>query len=89
MGLSIPLGQFSFHYPHERAVNIAIDPALGDDANRWSFWQYRPREEYLMAVCAERREGGAPSVMLRKVVPMVEEEVVGAEVLKRSEEAAI
>ncbi len=42
-----------------------------------------------MAVCAERREGGAPSVTLRKVVPMVGEEVVGAEVLKRSEEAAI
>src|SRR5688572_15805989 len=71
MGLSIPLGQFSFHYPHERAVHIAIDPKLGDDANRWSFWQYRPTEEYLMAVCAERREGDAPSVTIRKVVPMM------------------
>lgn len=84
MGLSIPLGQFSFHYPHERAVNIAIDPALGDDANRWSFWQYRPTADYLMALCAERREGGAPSVTLRKVVPMVGEEVVALEVLKTS-----
>lgn len=84
MGLSIPLGQFSFHYPHERAVHIAIDPELGDDANRWSFWQYRPTDEYLMAVCAERREGGAPSVTLRKVVPMVGEEVVAPELLKTS-----
>ncbi|HEY5760619.1 MAG TPA: 4'-phosphopantetheinyl transferase superfamily protein [Steroidobacter sp.] len=88
MGLSIPLGQFSFHYPHERAVNLAVDPELGDDANRWSFWQYRPTEEYLMALCAERREGGAPSVTIRKVVPMVGEEVVGAEVLRTSEAAA-
>lgn len=85
MGLSIPLGQFSFHYPHERAVNIAIDPELGDDANRWSFWQYRPTAEYLMAVCAERRAGGAPSLTLRKVVPMVGEEVVEPQVLKTSE----
>jgi 4'-phosphopantetheinyl transferase len=85
MGLSIPLGKFSFHYPHERAVNIAIDPALGDDANRWSFWQYRPTEKYLMAVCAERREGGAPSLRLRRVVPLVREEVVEPELLKTSE----
>jgi 4'-phosphopantetheinyl transferase len=85
MGLSIPLGQFSFHYPHERAVNFAVDPKLGDDAGRWSFWQYRPREEYLMAVCAERRASGAPLVTIRNVVPMVMDEVVEAEVLKRSE----
>jgi 4'-phosphopantetheinyl transferase len=88
MGLSIPLGQFSFHYPHERAVHIAIDPELGDDANRWSFWQYRPTAEYLMAVCAERRSGGAPSLTLRKVVPMVGEEVVEPQLLKTSEAAA-
>jgi 4'-phosphopantetheinyl transferase len=88
MGLSIPLGQFSFHYPHERAVHIAIDPELGDDANRWSFWQYRPTDEYLMAVCAERRVGGAPSLTLRKVVPMVGEEVVEPQLLKTSEAAA-
>ncbi len=85
MGLSIPLGQFSFHYPHERAVNIAIDPALGDDANRWSFWQYRPSAEHLMAVCAERRPEGAPSLTLRKVVPLVEEVVVESQLLKTSE----
>lgn len=85
MGLSIPLGKFSFNYPHEHAVNLAIDPELGDDANRWSFWQYRPTEEYLMAVCAERRASGAPSIGLRKVVPLVEEEVVERAVLKTSE----
>jgi 4'-phosphopantetheinyl transferase len=88
MGLSIPLGQFSFHYPNERAVNIAIDPELGDDANRWSFWQYRPTADYLMAVCAERRSGGAPSLTLRKVVPMVGDEVVEPQVLKTSEAGA-
>ncbi|GFE85704.1 4'-phosphopantetheinyl transferase family protein [Steroidobacter agaridevorans] len=85
MGLSIPLGQFSFHYPHERAVNLAVAPELGDDASRWSFWQYRPTDEYLMAVCAERRAEGAPTIALRKVVPLVGEEGVEARVLKTSE----
>lgn len=85
MGLSIPLGQFSFHYPHERAVSIAIDPQLGDDANRWSFWQYRPTAAHLLAICAERREGGTPSLTLRQVVPLAREKVLQPELLKTSE----
>lgn len=85
MGLSIPLGQFSFHYPHERAVHIAIQPELGDEASRWGFWQYRPTKEHLLAVCAERREGGEPSLTLRRVVPLAGEEVVQPELLKTSE----
>src|SRR5437763_1479523 len=54
MGLSLPLDKFSFHYPHDRAVEIAIDPELADDAARWQFWQFQPRPEYLVAICAER-----------------------------------
>lgn len=85
MGLSIPLGQFSFHYPHERAVHIAIQPELGDDANRWSFWQYRPTAEHLLAVCAERRVDGVPSLTIRRTIPLVMDEVLAPEVLKTSE----
>lgn len=85
MGLSIPLGQFSFQYPNERAVRIAIEPQLGDDANRWEFWQYRPTEEYLMAICAERRDGKPPSLTLRRIVPLVTEEKLHSELLKTSE----
>lgn len=87
MGLSIPLGAFSFQYPHERAVNIAIEPKLGDDPARWGFWQYRPTDEYLLAVCAERRAGNVPSVTLRTTVPLVREQVVERELLKTSEGA--
>lgn len=87
MGLSIPLEQFSFHYPHERAVHIAIEPQLGDDAARWGFWQYRPTQEHLLAVCAERREGKPPSLTLRRTVPLVTEEVLQPELLKTSEAA--
>jgi 4'-phosphopantetheinyl transferase len=89
MGLSIPLGQFSFHYPHERAVHIEIQPELGDDANRWSFWQYRPTPEHLLAVCAERRVGEAPSLTFRRTIPLVMDEVLTPEVLKTSEGQAL
>lgn len=85
MGLSLPLGEFSFHYPHERAVRIAIEPQLGDDAARWGFWQYRPTPEYLLAVCAERREGNSPSLTLRRMVPLVSEVILQSELLKTSE----
>jgi 4'-phosphopantetheinyl transferase len=85
MGLSIPLGQFSFHYPHERAVQLAVDPELQDDAARWSFWQYRPTSEYLLALCAERRADGAPSITLRNVVPLVSEQILQPQLLKTSE----
>jgi 4'-phosphopantetheinyl transferase len=85
MGLSIPLDRFSFHYPNERAVRIAIDPELGDDQSRWSFWQFRPTSEYLLAICAERLDGEAPILTLRKIIPMAADETLEAVWLKTSE----
>src|SRR5262249_53867928 len=74
MGLSLPLDKFSFHYPHDRAVEIAIDAELADDAARWQFWQFRPTPEYLVALCAERVGARSPKVIARKVVPLLSEE---------------
>lgn len=85
MGLSMPLDQFSFHYPHERAVRIEIEPALGDDASRWSFWQCRPSAEHLLALCVERKGSGAMRLGVRKIVPTVMDEALEAEWLKSSE----
>jgi 4'-phosphopantetheinyl transferase len=85
-GLSIPLEQFSFHYPHERAVRISIQPQLSDDANRWGFWQFRPSEDHLLAICAERRCAAPPALNVRRTIPLVSEEVVNAQVLKTSYE---
>jgi 4'-phosphopantetheinyl transferase len=84
MGLSIPLAQFSFHYPHEFAVQLAVEPELGDDAARWSFWQYRPTAEHLLALCVERGDGGIPSVTFRTTVPLVSEQAIQPQLLKTS-----
>lgn len=75
MGLSIPLDRFSFHYPHERGVDLSIEPDLGDDATRWRFWQCRPTPDYLLALCAERSD--APTqISLRRTIPTVSEELL-------------
>lgn len=70
MGLSLPLNGFSFEFPRRDAVRIRIDPTLDDSDERWTFWQYRPSGDYLMALCAERIGHRLPSVNLRTCVPL-------------------
>ncbi|MDQ1919237.1 4'-phosphopantetheinyl transferase family protein [Massilia pseudoviolaceinigra] len=71
MGLSIPLDRFSFHFPDERQVCLAIEPDLGDDAARWRFWQFQPTPDYLLALCAERLDGAEPLLTVRSAIPTV------------------
>ena len=84
MGLSIPLGKFAFLYPDERAVSIAIDPELNDQAERWQFWQFQPAPEYLVAVCAERQGAQSPKLIVRESVPMAEEKTIPVTFLRLS-----
>ncbi|MGZ5450613.1 MAG: 4'-phosphopantetheinyl transferase family protein [Thermoanaerobaculia bacterium] len=70
MGLSLPLDKFAFHYPDDRAVEIAIHRDLADDPARWQFWQFRPAPEYLVAICAERTGPQSSRVVARHAVPM-------------------
>lgn len=84
MGLSLPLDKFSFHYPDERTVEIAIHPELADDPARWQFWQFRPAQEYLVAICAERVGGQPPSLIVRQAIPMRSEQPLVPELLRVS-----
>lgn len=85
MGLSLPLDRFSFSFPHHSAVSLSIDPDLQDRADRWSFWQYRPTADYLMAVCAERCIDHTPVISMRKFTPLGNDMLVVAPSLRRSE----
>jgi 4'-phosphopantetheinyl transferase len=82
--LSLPLDKFSFHYPDERAVEIAIHPECGDNAARWQFWQFRPTPDYLVAICAERVGAQSPAVIVRQAIPMLSEEECALEFLRVS-----
>jgi 4'-phosphopantetheinyl transferase len=85
MGLSLPLDKFSFRLSSDRAVTLAVDPSLGDDASRWQFWQLRPRPEYLVAVCAERINRQVPRLAVRKVVPAGSDEMLATESMRTSQ----
>jgi 4'-phosphopantetheinyl transferase len=85
MGLSIPLDQFSFAYPHEQGVTLAVEPKLGDVASRWHFWQFRPAAEYLLALCAERLDGELPQLTVRKAIPLVTDEILSPQITRTSD----
>jgi 4'-phosphopantetheinyl transferase len=88
MGLSLPLDKFSFHYPNDRTVELAIDPELADEPARWQLWQFRPRPEYLMAICAERAGSQSSSLIVRQTVPLQSEETFDPEFLRVSDARA-
>jgi 4'-phosphopantetheinyl transferase len=85
MGLSLPLDKFSFHYPNDHSVEIAISPELADDSARWQFWQFRPRPEYLVAICAERVGAQSQGLIVRQAIPMLGEKTFTPEFLRVSE----
>jgi 4'-phosphopantetheinyl transferase len=89
MGLSLPLDKFSFNYPHDRGVAVAIDPELADDAARWQFWQFRPSPEYLVAVCAERTGVQPPRLTVRRAIPMLSERAVSPDFLRVTDAVSV
>jgi len=78
------LDKFSFCYPRDRAVEIAMCPELTDQPERWQFWQLRPSPEYLVAVCAERVGTQSPSIVTRRVISMDVEEILAPRFLRTS-----
>ncbi len=84
MGLSLPLDKFSFHFPDDHAVDIEIHPELDDDPARWQFWQLHPAPDYLVAICSERVGGQSPSLIVRRAIPMVSEDLFAPEFLRVS-----
>lgn len=65
MGLSLPLDKFTFHYPCERGIGLALQPELGDDATRWRLWQLQPEPDYLLAMCVERQAGAEARLVVQ------------------------
>jgi 4'-phosphopantetheinyl transferase len=88
MGLSLPLDRFSFHYPNDHTVELAIHPELADKPARWQLWQFRPRPEYLVAICAERVGSQSSSLIVRQTVPLQSEETFDPEFLRVSDTRA-
>ena len=75
MGLSIPLDKFSFHFHGDARVRLSIQEQLKDEPSRWHFWQLRTSDSYLTSVCAERCGTGAKQLLLKRFVPLGQEQI--------------
>ncbi|MQR01159.1 4'-phosphopantetheinyl transferase family protein [Glaciimonas soli] len=82
MGLSIPLQQFSFSFPREDEIALALAPELNDTPARWRFWQFKMAGNYLVALCAEKVEPEPPSLIFKQVVPLVSEQEIDYQLLR-------
>lgn len=71
MGLSIPLGQFSFEFSKPEGINISFDKDRNDQPESWQFWQIQPDEEHKIAVAIKNRHcRNLYSLRMWDVVPL-------------------
>ena len=70
VGLRMPLHSLALEFPGPGAVRLSLAAAVPDRASRWAFAQFTLRDEYMLAVCAER--AGLPPLQLavHEVVPL-------------------
>lgn len=76
MGLSIPLDQFGFAFGAGGRIGMRVAPGLDDQAGRWRFWQWRPAATALVALCAQSATPQPPRLVHKRIIPMVEEQVL-------------
>lgn len=63
LGLSTPLEAFGFRLQRGGNIRFEAEPRLEQDPGRWQFWQYRPSERHVLALCVE-----SPAAPVRRVV---------------------
>lgn len=74
VGLRLPLEAFTFEFVGDLGLTLSLESRMEDSAERWRFWQFSPREDYLVAVCGARE--GAPSLRVHEAVPLARQRAV-------------
>jgi 4'-phosphopantetheinyl transferase len=75
VGLSLPLDRFGFRLEGDHYIQFSALPGCDDNPSRWRFWQLRPSDDYLVAICAAG-SGSAPTLQMRTIVPLFSEDTV-------------
>lgn len=86
MGLSIPLDSFAFDLA-DADMRIGFSrrgPSIDDDARDWRFWQIIPAPGHLAAVCVACDTETAPTVSLRKVIPLSADQPLRCPLLRQT-----
>ncbi|HEY1253267.1 MAG TPA: 4'-phosphopantetheinyl transferase superfamily protein [Terracidiphilus sp.] len=84
MGLSIPIHRFGFEFPNPHEIAVFFNEELSETAGRWRFWQFRPRENQVAAVCAQIAGAGRENPAIRKIVPLVSEQTMNCSIQRKS-----
>lgn len=83
VGISLGLGRFSFALdgrgvpvgaPERRPPVISFDASLNDDPDAWQFAQFEPTPNHAMAAAIRRGEGPDREIVVREVVPGLDDE---------------
>lgn len=86
MGLSIPLDQFSYHFPAPEKIQIAFDPVRDDHPSHWKFWQIKPSTSHIVSLAIQKHQlGSSYWLHMRKIVPLVEIQTVDYPVVAESD----
>ncbi len=69
VGLRLPLHSLAFEFPASGAVRLSLAAGIPDSASRWALAQFTLRDEYVLAVCAERVGPQPLQLVVHEVVP--------------------
>jgi 4'-phosphopantetheinyl transferase len=86
MGLALPLDSFSFDLSVAGHIRFSSLTARGGRAAQWEFWQLRPANDHLAAVCVRHATACPRRVSLRKIVPLCTETLFECPPCRRSDE---
>lgn len=77
VGLRLPLDRIAFEFAGEHGLRFSLESPLADTSPRWRLWQFAPRTDYVVAVCAERSgELVNEPLTVRETVPLESESVM-------------
>lgn len=73
-GISLGLGNFSFHLEDPEDINISFGSKLDDNPGDWRFWLFRPSQDHRMALALRVGAGKIePKLQLFRSAPLLSE----------------
>lgn len=70
VGLRLPLAGCAFELSSAGRVHLSFTEAFEDVASRWAFAQFTLRDQYMIAVCAERQRSSTLELVVLETVPL-------------------
>jgi 4'-phosphopantetheinyl transferase len=83
-GMSLGLASFGFDLGQPKRISAWFLPEVEDAAPHWQFWQFNPSPDHIAAVCLQRIGEHPQQLVMRKVVPLGNEQVMSVDIVRQS-----